>query len=98
VDRERRKSNISVQTNLEAMLNSAQRQALPGIKYAGWVLRCLRKPVFTEPLFVVQNVNDGALGIMDEHGRIKVQAHIRVRRQDEQIQEAAPVEPLVWTK
>jgi hypothetical protein len=98
VDRERRKSNIPVQTNLEEMLNPAQRQALPGIKYAGWVLRCLRKPVFTEQLFVVQNTNDGTIGTMDEHGRIRVQAHIRVRRQDNQIQDPEHVEALVWTK
>lgn len=98
MDREKRKSDIPVQTNLEEMLNAAQRRALPGLKYAGWVLRCLRKPLFTAPLLVVQNANDGTIGIMDEHGRIRAQAHIRVRRQDNQIQGPAPDEPLVWTK
>jgi hypothetical protein len=98
VDRERRINNISGLTNLDAMLNAAQRQALPGIKYTGWVLRCLRKPLFTEPLLVVQNANDGRIGIMDEHGKIRLQQSIRVRKQDNQLQDSALVEPLVWTE
>lgn len=98
MDRERRTSNITARTDLEALLNPAQRQALPGMKYAGWVLCCLRKPLFSAPLLVVQNVNDGKTGIMDEHGRIRVQGHIRVRKQDNQNQAQQPVEALVWTK
>jgi len=98
VDRERRKSNISFQNNLEETLNAAQRQALPGIKYMGWILRCLRKPLFAAPLLVVQNINDGRIGIMDVNGRIKAQANIRLREQDILIQDPATVEPLAWMK
>lgn len=98
MERERRNSTNFAQANLEEMLNAAQQQALPGMKYTGWVLRCLRKPLFTAPLLIVQNINDGRIGIMDVHGRIRVQANIKLREQDKLIQDPAPVEPLVWTK
>jgi hypothetical protein len=96
--REKRKGEISIPANLEEMLNEAQKQALPGIEYLGWELRFLRKPLFQEPVFVVQNTNDGRIGTMDGDGRIRLQANIKVRKQASQAQTPLPSNPLVWTK
>jgi hypothetical protein len=98
VDREKRKGDISTPENLKEMLNEAQRQAIPGIEYAGWELRFLRKPLFQTQALVLLNSIDGRIGIMDEHGRIRIQANIKVREQEFQIQAPPTSKPFVWTK
>jgi hypothetical protein len=79
VDRERRKDGISIPENLKEILNEAQWQALSGIKYSGWELRFLRRPLFQDPVLVVHNSNDGRTGILEKDGRIRIQANIKVR-------------------
>jgi hypothetical protein len=98
VDKEKRKGDILIPPNLEDMLNEVQRQALPGIKCLGWELRFLREPLFQAPVLVVQNSNDGRIGIMDEAGRIRIQTNIKVREQTCQTLTPPPAKPLVWTK
>jgi len=98
MDREKRKGDIPIPENLKDMLNEAQRQALPGIEYLGWELRFLRKPLFQAPVLVVHNSNDDRIGIMDDDGRIRIQANIKVREQGSQTQTPQPRNPLVWTK
>ena len=93
MDREKRKGDITIPENLKDMLNEAQRQALPGIEYLGWELRFLRKPLFQAPVLV-----DDRIGIMDDDGRIRIQANIKVREQGSQTQTPQPRNPLVWTK
>ena len=83
--REKRKGDISMPPNLEEMLNEAQRQALPGIKYLGWEPRFLRKPLFQAPELVMQNSSDGRTGILDVDGRIRMQ-NFTVREQESQTQ------------
>jgi len=89
VDREKRKGDISIPPNLEEMLNEAQRQALPGIKYLGWEPRFLRKPMFQAPELVMQHSSDGRTGILDADGRIRIQ-NIRVREQESLTQAPPP--------
>ena len=71
--REKRKSDTSIPENLEEILNEAQQQALPGIKYLGWELQFLRKPMFQEPELVMLNSTDGRTGILGLDGRIRIQ-------------------------
>jgi len=78
VDREKRKSDSSIPANLEEMLNEAQQQALPGIKYLAWEPRFLRKPMFQAPELVLQNSSDGRTGILDVDGKIRIQ-NIKMR-------------------
>ena len=80
--REKRKSDTSIPANLEEMLNEAQQQALPGIKYLGWELRFLRKPMFQTPELVMQNSSDGRTGILDVDGRIRIQ-NIKIREHEQ---------------
>jgi hypothetical protein len=82
VDREKRKGEISLPVNLEEMLNSAQRQALPGIEFLGWKPQFLRKSLFMSPVLVMHNAKDGRIGILDENGRLKIQTNIKVREQE----------------
>ena len=89
MDRGKRKSDISIPPNLEEMLNEAQRQALPGIKYLGWEPRFLRKPMFQAPELVMQNASDGRTGILDVDGRIRIQ-NIKVREQEGETQTPPP--------
>ena len=90
MDEEKRRSDISIPENLKEMLNEVQQQALPGIEYSGWEPRFLRKPLFRAPVLVVRNSNDGRIGIMDENGRIGIQADIKVREQESQTQTPLP--------
>ena len=78
MDDDRRKGNSSIPENLKEILDEAQQQALPGIKYLGWELRFLRKPMFQAPELVIKNSSDGRTGILDVDGRIKIQ-NIEIR-------------------
>lgn len=90
MDSEKRKDTIYIPENLEEVLNEAQRQALPGIKYLGWEPRFLRKQLFQRPVLVMHNINDGKIGLIDENGSIRIQPDIKVREQECQSQTPAP--------
>jgi hypothetical protein len=82
VDKERRNVNIPIPDNLEEVLNKAQLQALSGLKYTGWELRFLRRPLFQEPIPVVYNTKDGRIGIVDYAGNLRIQTHFKERKLD----------------
>jgi len=82
VYREKRKSDTSIPDNLTEILDEAQQLALPGIKYLGWELRFLRKPMFQAPELVMQNASDGRTGILDANGRLKIQ-NIQMREHEQ---------------
>jgi hypothetical protein len=82
VDQEKRKGGISIPENLKEILNEAQWQALSGIKYSGWELRFLRKPVFQAPELVIQNSSDGRTGILGVDGRIRIK-NIKMREHEQ---------------
>jgi len=82
MDDDRRKGNCSIPENLQEILDEAQQQALPGVKYLGWELRFLRKPMFQAPELVMQNSSDGRTGILDVDGRIRIQ-NIKMREHEQ---------------
>ena len=82
MDREKRKGGVPIPENLIEILTEAQWQALSGIKYSGWELRFLRKPVFQAPELVMQNSSDGRTGILDVDGRIKIK-NIKMREPEQ---------------
>ena len=82
MDRERRKGGIPTPDNLEELLNKNQFQALSGMKYSGWELRFVRRPLFPEPVPIVHNTNDGRIGILDKDGGIRIQTDIKERELD----------------
>jgi len=98
VDKERRKGDTPIPDNLEDLLNEQQSRALPGILRSGWELRFLRRPLFQEPVFVLHHPDGNRTAILDTNGRVKVQAELRMRDQESQLQTMQPNKPLVWTK
>jgi len=98
VGRDKRKGNIPIPDNFKELLNDAQLKALSGMKYSGWELRFLRRPLFQEPVIVVHNSNDGRIGILDKDGSIRIQANIKVRELESLSQTPPSSNPLVWTK
>jgi hypothetical protein len=96
--RERRGGNTPIPDNLKEILNEVQWRALSGIKYSGWELRFLRRPLFQEPVLVVHNPNDGRIGVLDSDGSIKIQPDIKVSERGMQTHTPPSNNPLVWTK
>ena len=90
MDREKRNGDNPLPDNLEEMLSEAQRRTLPGIKFAGWEPQFLRKKAFQPPTLVMQNSNDGRIGLMDEDGRFTIQDGIKVREEDGEIPDPSP--------
>ena len=82
MDDDRRKGNCSIPENLQEILDEAQQQVLPGVKYLGWELRFLRKPMFQAPELVMQNSSDGRTGILDANGKIRIQ-NIKMREPEQ---------------
>jgi len=82
MDREKRKGGVPIPENLIEILTEAQWQALSGIKYSGWELRFLRKPVFQAPELIIQNSGDGRTGILDVDGRIRIK-NIKMREREQ---------------
>ena len=80
--REKRKSDASIPENLQEMLNEAQQQALPGIKYLGWEPRFLREPMFQVPELIMHNSIDGRTGMLDVDGRVKTR-NIKMREHEQ---------------
>ena len=96
--RERRGGTVPIPDNLREILNEVQWQALSGIKYSGWELRFLRRPLFQEPVLVVRNPNDGRIGVLDSDGSIKIQPDIKVGERGIETHTPPSNNPLVWTK
>ena len=95
--RERRAGNSPIPEHLKEILGAVQWQALPGIKYSGWELRFLRRPLFQEPVLVVHKPSDGRIGVLDSDGSIKIQPGVEVRERGIPTHTPPSNTPLVWT-
>ena len=98
---DRRTSQKPIPDDLEKLLNSRQRDALHGIRYFGWKLRFVRRPLFQEPIFVVYKEKDRLIGILDPDGQINMGVGLNARSiesEDEQppLQEHQPLEAAFW--
>ena len=89
MDRERRKGDIPIPDDLKEVLNDAQLRALSGMKYLGWKLQYVRRPLFQEPVLVVHYPDDDRIGILDKDGKINMQSEIRARELDKQVSDSA---------
>lgn len=98
MDRENRKGNIPIPDNLKELLNDAQLKSLSGMKYSGWELRFLRRPLFQEPMLFIHNPNDGRIGVLNKDGGVRIHANIKVRELESLAQALPSSKPLVRTK
>ena len=96
---EKRKSNTPIPDKLEELLNEAQRQALPGLKFTGWEPCFLRnKNQFLEPDVVMRNTYDNRLGILEFDGSIRIDDDVKVRNEDDQILASQNNKAPIWKK
>lgn len=79
MDIEKRKGDKPIPDRLEDVLNDVQMLALRQIQRFGWQLRFVRKPLFQEPVPVVFSADGDKIGILEEDGRINMEADIKVR-------------------
>jgi len=79
MDIEKRKDDKPIPDRLEDVLNDVQMLALRQIERFGWQLRFVRKPLFQEPVPVVFSADGDKIGILEEDGRINMEADIKVR-------------------
>jgi len=79
MDIEKRKGDKPIPDRLEDVLNDVQMLALRQIERFGWQLRFVRKPLFQEPVPVVFSADGDKIGILEEDGRINMEADIKVR-------------------
>jgi hypothetical protein len=79
MDSEKRKGDKPVPDRLEEVLNEMQMLALHKIEGFGWQLRFVRKPLFQEPVPVVFSAEGDKIGVLEEDGRINMEADIQVR-------------------
>jgi hypothetical protein len=87
VNREKRNGNTPIPENLLEVLSEAQRQVLPGLKFAGWEPRFLRQQVFQGRTLVMYNSNDGSIGMLNEDGRFINQDNTKVREKEIEIKD-----------
>jgi hypothetical protein len=64
---------------MEAKLSMEQIAALRQLECFGWTLRFVRQPLFLDPVPVVIQGKGKVIGILEEDGRLKVDADIRFR-------------------
>ncbi len=80
MDREKRKGEKPLPGRLEELLNEMQMLALRQIEGFGWELRFVRRPLFQQPVPVVFSGDGSKIGILEEDGRINMEADIEVRK------------------
>ena len=79
MDSDKRKGDKPVPDRLEDMLNDLQMLALHQMEGFGWQLRFVRRPLFQQPVSVVFSAGGEQIGILEEDGRINLEADIAVR-------------------
>ncbi|WP_373080340.1 hypothetical protein [Zhongshania sp.] len=79
MDQDKRKGDEPIPRNLNKMLNDSQRAALTQLENFGWQLQFVRHPLFQEPVVVVVNPEGREFGVLEDDGRINMEAHIAFR-------------------
>ena len=79
MNQDKRKGDEPIPRNLNAMLNDTQRVALRQLENFGWQLQFVRHPLFQEPVVVVINPEGREFGVLEDDGRINMEAHIAFR-------------------
>ena len=98
MDQEKRRGDSPLPDNLEQVLNEAQRQALPGVRLAGWKLCFLRRPMFQEPVLVLHHPLENHTAILDTDGKIRRRPDLRMRVTEDDSPSSPSHDPLIWTR
>jgi hypothetical protein len=79
MDSEKRNDTKPVPENLEEALNEAQLRTLRSIKYFGWELNFVRRPLFQEVIPVLINKDGDKFIILMENGAINEMPDLDIR-------------------
>lgn len=79
MERDKRQGQQPLPPRLEEALNELQMLALRQMEGFGWELRFVRRPLFQEPVSVIFSANGDKIGVLEEDGRITLDADIKVR-------------------
>ena len=79
MDRERRTGEKPVPDNLDEILKDTQKHTLRSMERFGWELIFVRRPLFQEPVAVLLNSAGEKVGILEEDGRLNMEAGIVLR-------------------
>jgi hypothetical protein len=82
MDKDNRKGDAPSPSNLNPLLNDAQRAGLRQLESFGWQLQFVRHPLFQEPVVVVVNPEGREFGVLEDDGRINMEAHIAFREKN----------------
>lgn len=77
---DKRKGEQPVPESLSDYLNESQMAALHTIENFGWKLMFVRRPVFQEPVIIVVNGDGSQIGVLEEDGRLNLEANIQIRQ------------------
>ena len=80
MDSERQKGGVLIPDNLEELLSKAQMKALSGLKYSGWELQFLRRPLFQDAVSVLSHPDTDLLGRLEDDGTLNTQSDIEFRK------------------
>lgn len=76
---DKRKGEQPVPDRLDDYLNEAQMDQLHTIERFGWRLKFIRRPPFQQVVVVVASQDGTSIGILEEDGRVNLEADIVIR-------------------
>ncbi len=79
MENDKRKGVQLITDELRAALNSQQRLALGELELLGWSLKCVRRPLFQDPVLVVVSDDLAEIGLLDPDGKIVVDNNDGIR-------------------
>ena len=79
---DKRKGEKPVPDDVNDYLNEAQLAELKTIEGFGWKLKYIRRPVFQQPVIIVTSQDGSSIGILEEDGRLNLDANIDTRDQE----------------
>lgn len=70
MNRERRKGQAPIPSNLREILSLDQKLALKELENFGWEIDFVRRPLFQEPRVFVRNPTTGKLSVIEADGAV----------------------------
>ena len=81
MSKDKRVGDKPIPDDVKYYLNDAQQAALLNMEVSGWSLKYIRRPLFMEPVVFVANVDGGSIGVLEDDGRLNMEAGIETREQ-----------------
>lgn len=80
MDKDKRRGEKPIPENLKDFLNEEQLAAVKKMEEFGWKLKFVRRPAFEKPMVVVTSGAGGKIGVLEEDGRVNMEADVKLRK------------------